>query len=539
MPASEPMIESLLLSVIVGLAAWFVIQRKRRLSFFKDLGIPGPPPSFISGNLSELIRKGALVTFQEWLDKYGDIVGFYNGAHPFIIVKDLELIKKIQIKDFNNFTSRGMMSGFARTHPVLTQSMTHADGDHWKKMRSLITPAFTTSNMKKMMSLMDDATNEFFDIIETLRPKHKAIEFRQLFQRLAADVIIRSVFGLKSNLQQKGHSNSSAESLFQDSLESFQQFRRAWINFLTACFPEFTPLWTVVISYSVELSKTATDRMCDEISPIVEFRRANYEKDRSDLLQLMLNAEVEDEASTDMRLLTTSIDTDSTNTESQPANANSRKKSFLTNMEVMANCISFFVAGFETTATALAYTAYLLARHPNIQGRLREEVIRVLKRDGIFTYDNVFSMKYMEQVISESLRFYAPVTGVVTRGCAADYVYKGITIPAGTTILIPNYHMHRDPAFWNQPEMFDPERFSPENKAQGDLAAYQPFGQGPRMCVGIRFAQLEMKLTLAKLLAKYKLVLDDRHLKEKELKLESTFFLTYPKNGIWLKLEKI
>ncbi|XP_075556969.1 cytochrome P450 6a8-like isoform X2 [Dermacentor variabilis] len=492
MPASEPMIESLLLSVIVGLAAWFVIQRKRRLSFFKDLGIPGPPPSFISGNLSELIRKGALVTFQEWLDKYGDIVGFYNGAHPFIIVKDLELIKKIQIKDFNNFTSRGMMSGFARTHPVLTQSMTHADGDHWKKMRSLITPAFTTSNMKKMMSLMDDATNEFFDIIETLRPKHKAIEFRQLFQRLAADVIIRSVFGLKSNLQQKGHSNSSAESLFQDSLESFQQFRRAWINFLTACFPEFTPLWTVVISYSVELSKTATDRMCDEISPIVEFRRANYEKDRSDLLQLMLNAEVEDEASTDMRLLTTSIDTDSTNTESQPANANSRKKSFLTNMEVMANCISFFVAGFETTATALAYTAYLLARHPNIQGRLREEVIRVLKRDGIFTYDNVFSMKYMEQVISESLRFYAPVTG-----------------------------------------------FSPENKAQGDLAAYQPFGQGPRMCVGIRFAQLEMKLTLAKLLAKYKLVLDDRHLKEKELKLESTFFLTYPKNGIWLKLEKI
>ncbi|XP_050037602.1 cytochrome P450 3A12-like isoform X2 [Dermacentor andersoni] len=533
------MLEALLLSVIVGLAAWFVIQRKRRLSFFKDLGIPGPPPSFISGNLSEVIRKGALVTFKEWLEKYGDIVGFYNGAHPFIIVKDLELIKKVQINDFNNFTSRGMMSGFARTHPILTQSVTHAEGDHWKKMRSLITPAFTTSNMKKMMSHMDDTTNEFFDIIETLRPKHKAIEFRQLFQRLAADVIIRSAFGLKSNLQQKGRTNSTTESLFQDSLASFQQFRRAWINFLTACFPEFTPLWTMVISYSSGLSKTATDRMCDEISAVVEFRRGNHEKDRSDLLQLMLNAEVEDEAPIDMHLLTTSVDADSTYTESQPAKVNSRKKSFLTNMEVMANCISFFVAGFETTATALAYTAYLLARHPNIQGRLREEVMGVLKRDGIFTYDNVFSMKYMEQVISESLRFYAPVTGFATRGCAADYVYEGISIPAGTTILIPNYHMHHDLAFWKQPEMFDPERFSPENKGQGDLAAYQPFGQGPRMCVGIRFAQLEMRLTLAKLMAKYKLVLDDRHLKEKELKVESTFFLTYPKNGIWLKLEKI
>ncbi|XP_075557325.1 cytochrome P450 3A31-like isoform X2 [Dermacentor variabilis] len=492
------MLDALLLSVIMALATWFVIQRKRRLSFFKDLGIPGPPPSFLSGNLSEIIHKGALVKFKEWLDKYGDIVGFYNGVHPFLIVKDLELIKKIQIKDFNNFTSRGMMN------------------------------------------LMDDSTNELLEVVESLRSKHHAIEFREVFQRLTADVIIRSAFGLRSNLQQKDRSNSPTESLLQEGMKSFQQFRRSWINFLAACFPEFKLLWRTIMSYSSGQIKTATDRTYDEVAPIIQLRRENGEKDRTDLLQLMLNAEIKHEVPIDVHSLTASDGFDSASQESQPVKVNdSGKKRFLTNTEILANSFAFFVAGFETTGTALAFTAYLLAKHQDVQGRLREEVLAVLKRDGSFTYDNAFGMKYMDQVISESLRYFSPVVGFTTRGCASDYVHKDITIPAGTSIVIPNQQMSHDPAFWKKPQDFDPERFSPENKGQIDPTVYQPFGQGPRNCIGMRFAQLEMKLTMAKLLAKYKLHLDERHIQVKELKLESTFNLAYPKNGIWMNVENI
>ncbi|XP_070380497.1 cytochrome P450 3A16-like [Dermacentor albipictus] len=407
-------------------------------------------------------------------------------------------------------------------------------------MRSLLTPAFTTRNMKKMMSLMDDGSNELLDAIEALRSTHKAIEFRDLFQRLTADVIIRSAFGLKSNLQQKGRANSSTESLFQESLNTIQQFRRAWINFLTACFPELTWFWRAIISYSSSRTKSAPDKSFHEIAPIIKFRRENREKDRSDLLQLMLNAEVEVGAPVNVHSLTASGDADSPHQEDKPVKANdSGKKHVLTNTEIMANGFTFFIAGFETTGTALAFAAYLLAKHHDIQDRLREEVLSVLKRDGAFAYDNVFSMKYLDQVISESLRLFAPVVGFTTRRCARDYVHNGITIPAGTSVIIPNHHMSHDPAFWKMPENFDPERFSPENKGQIDPTVYQPFGQGPRNCVGMRFAQLEMKLTLAKLMAKYKLVLDERHIKEKELKLESTFIFAYPPDGIWLKVEKV
>lgn len=535
------MLEALALTFVVTVATWFVIQRKRRFSFFKDLGIAGPPPSFLSGNLSELVQKGTLTAFKEWLDEYGDIVGFYNGAHPFLIVKDVDLIKKIQITDFNNFHSRGLSSSFARSHPINKQSIINVDGERWKKVRSLAAPAFTTRNLKKMMKLMDDSTDEFIDAIEVMRSKHETFEFRELCQRLTADVMIRSSFGLKSNLLRKDGTNSIAESLFQESVKTFQQFRYAWINFLTSCFPEFSAIWRMIISYSSRNNKTATDKTIDEMTPIIQFRRENREKDRNDLLQMMLNAEVEEDTLINVHSLAASLDVDNAPEETNTVrNANgTRKKIFLTNEEILATCFAFFMAGYETTGTTLAYMSYLLAKHQEVQDRLREEILTVLNRDGVFMYDNVCGIKYMDQVISESLRCHTPVTGFTTRRCARDYVYKGITILAGTSIVIPVHHMSHDPAFWNQPENFNPERFSPENRGNVDPVVYQPFGQGPRNCAGMRFAQLEIKLTMAKLLSRYKLVLDDRHIEEKDLTIETTFILAYPKNGIWLKITKL
>ncbi|XP_037523303.1 cytochrome P450 3A4 [Rhipicephalus sanguineus] len=536
---SRAMFAAFILSFVIAFAAWFIIQRKRRLSFFRDLGIPGPPPSFISGNLSELIHKGAAAAFKEWMEKYGDFVGFYNGAFPVLIVKDPELIKKIQIKDFGNFHSRGVLSGFARIHPINKLNLVNTPADRWKEMRSLLTPAFTTSNMKKMANLMDACTNEFLDVLKFLHTENKVFEARELFQRLTADVIIRSAFGLKSDLQLKKGSKSTTESLFQDSLRSFQQFRCAWMSYLTSSFPEFAPLWKVILSFKARYSKTATDNILDDITPILQFRRKNTEVTRNDILQLMLNAEVEEGAPVSVHSLAIDYDADSTSEKNEPTKVGkNKKKRFLTNEEILSNGLVFFIAGFETTGTAMSFMAYLLAKHPDIQDRLREEILAVLERDGAFTYDNVFGIKYLDQVISESLRYYSPVVGFTTRRCSRDYTHNGTTIPAGTSVLIPGYHMSHDPTFWEEPEKFDPDRFSNGKKGQVDPMVYQPFGQGPRNCIGMRFAQLEMKLTMAKTLAKYKFVLDDRHVNEKSLEIGSSFIFAYPQGGIWLKIEE-
>ncbi|CAN8030685.1 unnamed protein product, partial [Ixodes persulcatus] len=120
-------------------------RRRKQFSFFKDIGIPGPRPSLFSGNLSELIDKGTVLSFDVWGKKYGDLVGFYNGAEPMLIVKDLELIKRIQIKDFSNFRGRGISS------------------------------------------LMDTCTDEFLEVLDSLHDQDEAFEIRQVFQKLSMD----------------------------------------------------------------------------------------------------------------------------------------------------------------------------------------------------------------------------------------------------------------------------------------------------------------------------------------------------------------
>ncbi|EEC00766.1 conserved hypothetical protein, partial [Ixodes scapularis] len=113
---------------------------------------------------------------------------------PMLLVKDLDLIKKIQIKDFGNFHGRGQ-------HQVSKFNLINVDGERWKDMRSLLTPAFTSSNMKKMLPLLDICTDEFLEVLDSLHEQEKAFEIREVFQKLSLDVIVRSAFGVQSNVQ--------------------------------------------------------------------------------------------------------------------------------------------------------------------------------------------------------------------------------------------------------------------------------------------------------------------------------------------------
>ncbi|KAM7292140.1 cytochrome P450 3A4 [Ixodes scapularis] len=483
--------------------------------------------------------EGAVRLFEEWVNKYGDIVGFYNGVTPMLIVKDLDLIMKIQIKDFGNFHGRGVTAKILREHQKSKLKLIYVDGDRWKEMRSLLTPAFTSSNMKKISSVMDTCTDEFMEVVDSLSDQDKAFEMWRVYRKLSMDVIVRSAFGVESNLQKnRGITGLSVmhDQILNHEFESF----RGWVPFLFNCFPEFSFVWKLYFTWSKFFMKFPLDKVSFGLTPIINMRRSNPAARREDLLQLLLNAETEEGAAVNVHKLTVDYDGDVSKLLVTPdAKVSGRKRRVLSNAEVEANAQVFLIAGSETSGLALTFTSYLLAKFQDVQDRLRSEITAVLERDGSFNYDNVFRIRYLDQVISESLRLYPPVTGFTTRTCQHDYEYNGLKIPAGMSILIPPYHLHRDPNLWSEPEKFDPDRFSAENKRGLNPMAFQPFGNGPRNCVGMRFAQLEMKLTLAKMLSKYKLLLDERHVKEDCLNLGSTLIFCYPQDGVWLKLEKI
>jgi cytochrome P450 len=153
--------------------------------------------------------------------------------------------------------------------------------------------------------------------------------------------------------------------------------------------------------------------------------------------------------------------------------------------------MTLMLAGHETTAIALTWTLHLLARHPDVLARVREE-IRDLNEEAISGGEQA---PYLTWVIEESMRLYPPVWAVTRRTIEADTI-MGYDIPAGHPVFVSQYVTHRHPEFWKDPEKFDPERFSPENRKSIPRFAYFPFGGGPRLCIGSGFAMMEARIIL-------------------------------------------
>lgn len=147
-----------------------------------------------------------------------------------------------------------------------------------------------------------------------------------------------------------------------------------------------------------------------------------------------------------------------------------------------------------------------MAKYPEKQLRLREEIIYIVERDGERTYHGIMEAKFLDAVISETLRMYGPIP-VTDRQCTKEYNLPGtdVIIPKGMVVIVPIYSIHHDKRFWPEPKQFCPERFLPENKAHIRSGTYMPFGSGPRSCIGMRFGLMATKLAIAKIVLEFNL----------------------------------
>ncbi|CAH1382253.1 unnamed protein product [Tenebrio molitor] len=195
--------------------------------------------------------------------------------------------------------------------------------------------------------------------------------------------------------------------------------------------------------------------------------------------------------------------------------------------------------GFETSSTTMTFALYELSKHQELQDKVRDEVNAVLaKHGGKITYEAIQDMKYMDQVINEALRKYPPLP-LLTRQCVLDYKIPGedLIIEKGTSIIISILGIHYDKEYYPDPEKFDPERFTEENKKSRHHFAHIPFGEGPRVCIGMRFGLMQSKVGIASLLKQYKFTVSKKTMEPLKFKARS---LTPAAEGeIWLDAEKI
>lgn len=214
----------------------------------------------------------------------------------------------------------------------------------------------------------------------------------------------------------------------------------------------------------------------------------------------------------------------------------------MTILDMTAQAFIFFFGGFDTTSTIMSFVALMLAVNEDVQNQLMDEIDDVVeKSNGQPTYDAVNAMVYLDAVINETVRLY-PTLAFHDRVCVKRFELppalpggKPVVVEPGQNVWFPVYSIHRDAKYFAEPERFDPERFIGDRKNEIDPVTFFPFGQGPRMCIGNRFALLETKVVIFHLLAKCRVMTSEETALPIELS-KSNFSMT-PKGGFRLRLQ--
>ncbi|KAL6430828.1 hypothetical protein ACFW04_006978 [Cataglyphis niger] len=432
------------------------------------------------------------------------MVGVYNFRSPALLVLEPELVKTVLQTNFANFHENGFKIN-PDLDPLLANNPFFTYGEKWVTGRKRLTYAFSSMRLKILLENIKQVCVQFENFLDRKLNKVGKIELelKELFARFTAQVVSSAGFGVDGLSFDEEKENESfyaiGKSFLQPSIVSNLIFMLVF----------FLPSLGKVFRTSF-LPKKA-DRFFRTIIADVMEQRRREEKPRNDFLQLMADLERSEGTKIDINVLT-------------------------------SHAVSFFIDGYETSSTVLSFIGFQLASHQDVQAKLHEEVISVLnKYDGVITYDALKDMTYMDQVISETQRVIATV-GFLTKICTEETELKGSDgltchIERGMQIMIPVQGLQEDPRYWEHPEVFDPDRFSPDRKHNIERFAFLPFGEGPRICVGMRMAQLQMKACLATLLKKYSLELSPKT--RVPLKMISSTFLTAAEGGLWVIIRPI
>lgn len=461
-------------------------------SYWKRAGLQQIEPEFFYGNVKNVTLGKASIgdQYKNFYDefksrglKHG---GIYEFLTPVYIPTDTDIIKCILLKDFNHFMNHGEYVN-EEVDP-LTGHLLALEDEKWKKLRGKLTPTFTSGKMKMMFPTMVTCTEGLRDILKDFAKIQDGVDIKDVLQRFTTDIIGSAAFGLDCNSLKDPNSE-----LMEFGREIFRSSRIRRIKRLISNNVPKSILSFIGFKRS---DKSIEDFFMGVVRSTVDYREKNNIH-RRDFMHLLLQLKNRGKVTDD---------------ESIFSKDGEKGDHFLTFNEVAAQCFVFFVAGFETSSTTMTFVLLELARHQEIQDKLREEIKNVIKRNNDqITYEGIMEMSYLDKVVNETLRLHspAPVTG---RICNATYKVPNtdIIIQKGNKVRISILGIHRDPEYYPDPETFDPERFNEENKAKRPNFSFLPFGEGPRICIGSRFGLLQTKVGLASIIKNFKVTLNKK-----------------------------
>ncbi|XP_011175447.1 cytochrome P450 9e2 [Solenopsis invicta] len=494
-------LSTLLMTILAaGVCLYYFVLSK--LIYFERLKIRYVQPIPLLGNMAQVIfrRISMAEHIQNIYNRFPDekYVGFYDFTRPTFIIRDPEIISMIAIKHFDNFCNHSSVVNES-LDPIASRNLVSLQGHRWRKMRRLLTPTFTSGKIKMMFGLMSECAENLINFVITESGKTgKTFDINDLFFRYANDTVATCAFGI--SVDSFKHPENTFFMIGKEGMtfNAWKYFK----FFMNRNFPLFAKL------LKLRLIGSKIENFFKDIVTNVVKVRDEQGIVRPDMIQLMIKTRNKDSGP--------EFDID----------------------EMTAQAFVFFIAGFDSVATAMCFMAHEIGINPDVQKKLREEINDVLKwTDGKPTYEAINHMKYLDAVVNETLRLYQG-PAFIDRICVTETKLppatpdgEPITIKPGDAVWFPGFSLHRDPKYYPHPDKFDPERFM-DNSV--DKSVYMPFGIGPRICIANRFALMEAKVMLFYLLWKCDLEPD---VKTKiPLMISKTSFTITAEEGFWLKL---
>ncbi len=429
------------------------LRRSAKLRAFPPASVAcaaahAPPHSWLFGHLPEM-KRDILGFFARCERDFGAVVPLRLYTIPFFLVNDPALIQRILVTDNATFIKP---TGLKAVKPMFGEGLLTADGEHWRSQRALIQPAFHKQRIDRYADVIAESTRTMLDSWEESATRDAYSDM----SALTLDIVARALFGVDF---------AAGRAAVLAAAQGIQDFFLSWRR-------HYLPGWL----------------------PLPEqwrLRGAVRKVDRA-IYELIAARETQRDRTTD--LLSVLLDT---------ARADGSKMS---PRAVRDELVTLFLAGHETSAVALSWALYELARHRTVAAKLRDELDRALGGRAPTARD-LPDLPYLDHVVKEALRLY-PSAYNLGRVAKEAYSLGEYTVAAGQNVIICPWAVQRSHRYYDEPDAFTPERWVTERARSLPKFAYFPFSGGPRSCIGAQFALLEMKLVLATAIQRYEFDLE-------------------------------
>ncbi|CAL8467564.1 g7102 [Coccomyxa elongata] len=522
----------------VFLYGWHPVARWR-------LGkIPGPRGRWLVGSLAEIVPSGPHEVYTRWGQQYGKIFKYFAGAQPIVVINDAEMARLVSLR----LSTRPQPRSPALLMPAKEAALQRMglfstnDKDYHRSMKHAWLPVFNSASLEISSKEMNIGAERLALTLAKFAKEGKEVNIWRQFGYMTMDVVGTAAFGVELRTQEgeKGMNSEEAERLVWAAQTIFatNSVRASIYTAPGALLPFLDPLMRLLAHYFPdagltraikarhilrdtvrELVKETRQREAAGVSPTAsgapggpapsaaEARKKARGVQPGSFLNLMINSKHESSGQT------------------------------VSDAEATAQAFTFLLAGYETTASALAFTIYTLAKHPDKTEKLVKEVDSIGREASIGPAE-LAEMPYLDACLKESMRLYPPGHVTPREPLTEDFTVKGYTIPKGTWIHMPIFTLQRSEEYYGRPLEFIPERWiegTPEEAALNKKVpgSWMAFGEGTRSCVGQRFALQEAKITLARLFQRFTFKLSPGQVDEAGLQLQS-FFTLGPKEGIFV-----